>query len=99
MEGSGGRSEEGRRCKEYAEKGCCKYGDACKFPHLKASSQERKAQARCVFCALAPTRPVKTRCGHMFCLNCALHMMRQFEKCVVCDEDTFKQVEIISNEP
>lgn len=43
----------------------------------------------CFICRDGFTRPVKTKCGHYFCEDCALEAYTQSTDCVACGEPTF----------
>ncbi|ANQ06804.1 RING finger protein [Plasmodium coatneyi] len=42
---------------------------------------------RCPICMLILYKPVKTKCGHMFCKECIEHVLKKFDYCPMCREN------------
>lgn len=72
-------------CKEFYEKGLCRYKGACKFAHVR---NEGFSARTCPGCGRSSEEMCVSDCGHVFCLECSIHGFSHGGRCGRCGEET-----------
>ncbi|WUR02575.1 pre-mRNA-splicing factor (CWC24) [Vairimorpha necatrix] len=73
-------------CTPFNKTGYCKYGDACKYSHIRINTQS--LENICPICRLKISSAVFTNCNHEYCKECITESKDALEKCVFCGEET-----------
>lgn len=72
-------------CREFYEGGCCRYGGACKFAHVRREGARTSA---CPECRRDVQEMCMPDCGHPLCLECAMSGFSDGGRCRRCGEET-----------
>lgn len=72
-------------CKEYYERGTCRYGGSCRYAHI---GEHVAGDITCRHCQKSAKDMCLTDCKHLACLGCAISKFSQDGRCPECGEYT-----------